>query len=476
MLMKYISLLTLLLFFLLQLSCNTDYRNKNSQTKDELISDGKSDPPVGYTQIKPTINVYIENSGSMIGYVNGAYEFKDALRDLLVMMNYHYDESNIKIYFINSAIYQPSFNGPSANFATNLNRNTLSVGSTGSSNLNEIFKQILNKTSNTNISILLSDCIYSIGGKNTEELLGQAKTLSKDAFLNKSKEGIQLSTTVVKLNSLFTGTYWDKSNIPISIFNKYRPYYICIIGENDLIDDFNSKIPFDKETIKGFENKSIITSKDYSTDYYYSVLTSTYANGRFKPIKGLSNSTYVGGIENVKINNRSNEPFSFAIALDLKNLPVEETYLTDTSNYEISEGNFKIERVEKIEKKNIGAPDWVRIESSGATHLVVLKARSVALSDVTISIKRQLPKWIKETVPKDGEPEYMEGKSFGFEYLVKGIEEAYQTVAPKTKNYLSITIPIRKSSDSMLGKFIMVAIFLLALGSIFLIVIKNRKR
>jgi len=474
--MKYFSLSFLFVFVFILLSCNTDYRNRNNQIQTKLTQNVKVPVAAHKILITPTINVYIENSGSMTGYVNGSTRFKDALRDLLVMLKYQYKEENIKIYFINAQIYPANINGGLENFASDLNPSSLSVGVTGSSNLNDIFSQILGKTSETNISILLTDCIYSINGEDTDKLLNQEKTLTKDAFLSKARGGLLFSTTIVKLNSSFNGNYWNSTNNHINISNRLRPYYICIIGENELIDDFNSKIIFDKENIKGYENKSILTSKDYSTDHYFSVLTSTYANGRFKPIKGLSNSTYVGGIENVKTNSRSSEPFSYAIALELKNLPVEGTYLTDTSNYQITEGNFKIERVEKIEKKNIEAPDWVRIEKSGATHVIVLKAKNSALSDVTIVVKKQLPRWISETEPKSGDLEYKEGKTFGFEYLVNGINEAYKTVSPESKNYLSITVPIRKSSDSAMGKFMMIVFLLIALASITLIVIKNRKR
>jgi len=474
--MKYISFSILLLTVLFQISCNTDYRNRDSQKKTELKQDGKS--PIGRDSIhvKPTISVYIENSASMSGYVNGSTQFKDALRELLVMLKYEYEESNIKVYFINSEIYPTNIKCKLEDLPSNLNINTISVGNTSSSNLNEVFKQVLSKTSKTNISILFSDCIYSINGENTEELLEESKTLTKGVFLSKSKENIQLNTTIIKLNSLFNGEYWDKSNRAISIPNKLRPYYICIIGENELMNDFNAKIIFDDDKIKGYENKSIITSTDYSKGKYFTVLTSTYTNGRFKPIKQISNSNYVGGIENVKVNSRSNELFSFAIALDLNDIPVEYAYITDTSNYKITNGNFTIDRIEKIEKKNIEAQDWLRIQNSGATHLVLLKANNSSLSNVTFELKKQLPKWIKESEPLKGELEYKEGKTFGFEYLVNGISEAYQTVVPDQKNYLSITIPIRKSSDSMIGKFIVILFILVALGSIFLIVIKNRKR
>ena len=51
-------------------------------------------------RIQPIVNVYIENSGSMDGFVNGFTDFKGAIGKLLVDLKYHYGEDNVHIYFI----------------------------------------------------------------------------------------------------------------------------------------------------------------------------------------------------------------------------------------------------------------------------------------------------------------------------------------------------------------------------------------
>ncbi|KAA6325629.1 hypothetical protein EZS27_025175 [termite gut metagenome] len=208
-----------------------------------------SDPPVVDSVLSVTvnaINVYIENSGSMDGYVNGNTEFKDAIRDLLVELKYHYDEGKIKIHFINSDIHPTAIKTDLADFARNINAEW-KVGNRASSNLNNVFKQILGKTGKNTISILFSDCIYSIKGGKTIDLLSDEKSLTKDAFLSKSKTGgIGLSTTIVKMKSRFTGTYYDKNNAKTYLTNEDRPYYISVIGDKNAILDFNSKIRVEK--------------------------------------------------------------------------------------------------------------------------------------------------------------------------------------------------------------------------------------
>ncbi|MDR1610790.1 MAG: tubulin-like doman-containing protein [Candidatus Symbiothrix sp.] len=71
-------------------------------------------------------------------------------------------------------------------------------------------QMILGKTDNKTISILFSDCIYSIhGSDNAVGLLQDEKNLTKDAFLSKWKnDKVPLATTIVKMKSRFDGKYY----------------------------------------------------------------------------------------------------------------------------------------------------------------------------------------------------------------------------------------------------------------------------
>ena len=63
----------------------------------------------------------------MNGYVNGNTQFKGAIRDLLVMLKYYYDEKNINIHFINSDIYPTQIHGDIVTFSKTLKNEELSV-------------------------------------------------------------------------------------------------------------------------------------------------------------------------------------------------------------------------------------------------------------------------------------------------------------------------------------------------------------
>ncbi|RTY67060.1 hypothetical protein [Flavobacterium sp. LB2P53] len=392
------------------------------------------------------VNVYIENSGSMNGYVQGNTQFKGAIRDLLVMLKYHYDEKNLKINFINSAIYPTNIEGNIVNFSKSLNAKTFKVGDTYSSNLNNIFKQILTKTSQNTISILVSDCIYSIQGNKTEDLLSDQKSLTKDAFLTKFKNKEPLATTIVKLNSSFNGTYYDKDNKKTQLNNISRPYYMSIIGSEKAMMKFNSNIELSKNKVEGFENKYNLTLKDYSKEVYYSVINTKEDSGSYKPDREYKNNGAVQGIKDVDINSRNSSSFIFSVALDLSKVPIEDSYIFDKSNYSIREGDFKIKGIFKFDKKQLGSSSINMLSKAKAapTHYIVFESTKPNLTNLTFTINKQIPQWVYTTSTNDDSNILKSPNStFGIKYLIEGISEAYETESDNN-NYLELTINIKK--------------------------------
>lgn len=429
--------------------CVPDRRSDNNETAADTIETAL--PPFDTNDSKPIINVYVENSGSMDAYVNGNTEFKGAIRDLLVLMEHHYGkENNIIINFINSKIRKTETLSDLSTFASNINQNWRVDGEDiGSSNLNNIFKMILNNTDKNTISILFSDCIYSIKGKNAEGLLTDEKSLTKAAFLGRwRQDSLSLATTIVKMNSKFNGIYYDKDNKKTSLNNEIRPYYIIVIGTNEVISDFNRKIPLSKDKIEGFDNKYIISSST-SEEPYYSILLSTENFGRFKASRRHSNKEYVHGIEDINLNTRNkgsnNQNFSFAFVANLSEIPVEPDYLTDINNYQTDNNNFSIKEIRLIEKDKINPTDWNRIHQGNPTHIFIIEAKGTAVSDLKVSLIKKMPKWVDSAnILDDSNIKANLDKTFGIKYLIEGIAEAYEIIYPEDKTYAGFDLRIKK--------------------------------
>ena len=415
----------------------TSIANKRRHKKEPEIFNPKREEENGNE--KAIVNVFIENSGSMDGYVRGTTEFEAALSDLLVQIQYKYNKENLNINFINTKIY-PSKVDEVNSFVETLepSKKPYRVGNRSVSKLNEILEIILDSTKQNNISILTSDCIYSLDkGKDTEGALEFQKSLTKGAFLEKSKE-FNFSTIVLKMNSKFDGTYYDKNNVKTKLSRKRRPYYFWIIGKDKLIKTFQEKINL--KNLKGFENSYYLSNSQFNKQPFYTILRNTNKIGRFRPIDKKAKT--IKGINNIDYENNI---FQFAIAVDLENVPTDEAYLLDTINYTVSDG-FEVVSVEKIERNKLNKNDFTRISKTKATHFITVKInRDVEIQDLNLELSNKIPSWVEESNSiDDRDVKNQLDKTFGLLYLVQGVSEAYTTQNPNNKSYFNINITIKK--------------------------------
>ena len=459
--MKRFLLFTITMLCLAVSGCDNQTHKRGSEriedsTKDTIVEE--------VLDFNPIVNVYIENSGSMDGFVNGITDFKDAIGKLLAKLKYYYDEENVQIFFIRndkaiSAKEQEKINVVKAcetdisDFATaiDISWKNDSKRRGHNTNLNNIFSEILGRTDDKTISILFSDCIYSIGSGGVEDLLNHEKWTTYDAFLSHAKKNIGcLSTTIIKMKSGFDGKYYPYTGDNKGFYYKGElPYYICVLANQNVLADFNKNIKLGKGNIDGYDNKYII-AKGASANLYYSVLLSTENKGRFKPQRQISSPTFVHGIEDISLtpNKRTGEPFTFAFAIDMKDIDVEEDYVLDTNNYILSEAAFKVVGIKKVDKNAINTNDWQRIKDGNPTHIIIIAAKDLHWTNVElgIALRKQVPQWIDDSsILDDTKASNLEGlKSFGLKYWINGISEAYEELYPEDKNYFEAKINIKK--------------------------------
>ncbi len=237
----------------------------------------------------------------MDGYVRNSTEFEAALSDLLVQSQYYYDNENLSINFVNTKIYTSQIDEVQKFVeALEPEKAPYKVGDRTISKLNEILKMVLDSTNQNNISILVSDCIYSLDKKNdTEGALELEKSLTKGAFLEKSKQ-FGFTTIVLKMKSKCTGNYWNKDNSSVYLNGASRPYYIWIIGSKEHINEFSKNIKI--QSLKGFEHSYFLSNFTKVKQPYYSVLKETNRLGRFKQadrnekeVKSINDVEFDGG-------------------------------------------------------------------------------------------------------------------------------------------------------------------------------------
>ena len=252
--------------------CSTTRLDGSSDTIDTQV--------YGETK-KVDICIYMENSGSMDGYVNLNSEFKDALGKIIVKSNVYGESTNL--YFVNDKIYdvqETALKGDVNNFVSQLNASTMKIGATGSSNINKIFSMVLEKTVQDTISILFSDFVYSIKGTNVSNQIANAKNATMGAFMNAIKSNPEFATIILQCSSQFQGKYYDRNDKPIA-YTGIRPYYIFIMGACDKLQYIDKKLELNTSStgIPGLMNKYFLSSKSYElNDGSVQVLTNSYTN------------------------------------------------------------------------------------------------------------------------------------------------------------------------------------------------------
>lgn len=434
--MKILFKKILVLAIILLVSCKREDRDE----QHELPQKPKSEKLTN-----PVVNVYIENSGSMFGYINGNTEFKTDIRELLTLIKFHYGDKNVHLSFINSKIY-PITTTNKMDYITSLTPSIFKVGNTFSSNMNDVFEQVLNKTSKNTISILISDCIYSVKG-NADDLTVQ-KTGTKDAFLTKSKGKFNITTAIVKLNSKFNGIYYDMNNGKHKVDNEMRPYYMVLMGSNVALNDITSKVDFSSEKMKGYQNKVILSSNNYSKQIYYTLVNTKNDNGRYRISREASTRDADKGMENIELNDRSDGNFTFSIAVDLSLVPVEADYSSNKNNYKITEGNYKIKSIQKFNPKLLLPTSLPLLEKNNKkpTHFITFEATTKNFTNLKCILENKIPDWINLTsTENDTNLNSSKNKTFGFKYLIEGISEANQIINPKSKDFFEMNLTINNN-------------------------------
>jgi hypothetical protein len=405
--MKKILFLTLAA--LLLSACGGESGRKNGGNAIE------SDSVIAEPVAKSTVNVYIENSGSMDGYVKGVTEFEQAVYHYLSIIKRREITNSLNLFYINSVIIpqQPNIE----DFIQKLEPTTFAAkgGNRRSTEISNIIDTILQKTGQNTISILVSECVFSLGGAldSREYLVNQQIGIANDVdkFLKKNRNA---AIVVYQLSSKFDGLffYFDKQRgkevgIPIK---ENRPYYIWIIGSIEHISNLCKEIPDDKFV------KSVIEDKK----------DTTAIENKFAIISGLQKVNYAvrdnTGNFKISLDNPKSEitklgkdniskKVQFSVNADFSNLLLDDKFLFDNENYEII-GDYNL----TISKSPAN--------THGYTHSLNFSSDRVHQGEVVVRLKKRLPAWIGEKNEIDG-CSYVKDKTFGIYAQLKGVFDAF---------------------------------------------------
>lgn len=416
-------------------SGNFGSRNNNEPSAN-ATEEAVEEQPVKHT--KANFNIYIENSGSMNGYVNSGSDFKNAVLGIITDIKSRGIAKDVNIYYINNTICPQKLKATAADIQQFfMNLNPQSFQNSGCGTRTSFMPEIIRKTVTANpddVNILISDFIFSDSMGTSQQYLELAKNSLVMNLSEQLKKG-DFSSIIVKMNSNFNGRYFIESQRPkvVDLTGKdvRRPYYLLITGKNQSLNTFLDKTDFEDYT--GYENSYYLLTPTGSTPK--AKLVRLHKKGNFdiiQPATSMSLANAAAGTDGI---------FQFSYVANLEFLKIDESFITDVKNYTLP-ANYEIVSIEKI-------GDDTNESLKGFTHIYTIATSELKpRQDVPVKLKANLPGWISKTSTlKDADPldSVQQTQTFGFKYLAEGISQAYNN-AYDGKEQFSVNIKISKNA------------------------------
>jgi hypothetical protein len=391
-------------------------------------------PSVQPPKYPSRVNVILDTSASMQGYFRGATQLKSTTATLVsaidklqrtvqkpqqVVFQYSKSDGNLESTQFNSQL-----------FLHKLLNEELVNGQ--DSLLDQVFQHTLAETNASDLSILITDSIFSyssteirrnpeVNKENVQALASSVQLMFNDA----NARGLAVS--LIALSSRFNGVYYDYRNEKIACCSEERPYYIWLFGTPQTISAF-----------RGFLNQEGIeedASIDFAPAYQHpQALALQYADKRQNVYRseeaGLElPATGAAGDTTVKV------------ALDLSRLPKDLTRSDPLQHFEVLSRSVEIASwtLEPIDKAyaSLDIRDKRAIADHGmhCTHILNVHVKTPLMQDghLVLALSTNLPSWITNwSLEDDSRMDKINvKKTYGLEYFVRAIGKAYSGTQPE---------------------------------------------
>lgn len=370
----------------------------------------------------PVVNVYLENSGSMDGYVKGRTEFEQIVYNYLVNLKLAKITSELNLYYINSELLHQQ--DDVQDFIEKLEPTSFKAkgGNRGTSDISQMVGMIMNEMNDSTVSIFISDCIFSPGkGKDAGDYLNNQKIGIKNAIGQYFNNHPKFAVLGYRCMSSFSGYCYDKSDAG-TIYNGQRPFYMWLFGTQGALKRIQHEMQVNQFDIDGVQNEfAAFAGGTTMPDTCYAVKR---GSGKFD----LKKSDPKHSIENLKAD--KNGKVRFSVEVNYVPLILSDTYLCDTSMYVLNDPKYKVVSVERIN------------EFKKYSHVIHIEAERVHPSNLEIQLCTGVPKWPEIYNDDEGSTisDSNAHKTFGIKYMTDGIAEAIIR-----KNYYTrMTININK--------------------------------
>lgn len=367
--------------FLSLISCRNDKIEVSSKHINSTINN-----------TSPTIKVFLENSGSMDGYMCDGSDLKDAMYAYLSDLKLC--SKSLELNYINSKIIP--FNGELDTYIKELNPSSFrnAGGNRSNTDLRQMIKNVISNTNDTSISIFISDCILDLPAKNAQDFLTNCQISIKNSVISGRDSVPNFGVVVAKLTSEFNGKYFYPNNTVENLNEVSRPYYMWIFGNGNIIANILDNAPLEDLRKYGFEDMiSFVPQNDIPFD--------------------INNKTTTS-----KIINPTNGYYLATIRADFRTTLQPNSIIVAPSNYTFFDTSISIETIQPITAIN-----------SEYTHFITIKIpkESKTIEEVLTFNAPRISNWVYNSNDESGTNiKDNLSKTIGIKYLIEGIADAYK--------------------------------------------------
>ncbi len=355
---------------------------------------------VSYDEIKPVkhykpykIKLYVENSGSMDGYMFNGSELKDAVYSYVSGLSTHSDTT--ELYFVNSGIYNVKAPLHDVIYAMSPAAFHSSPGNKENTDIADIFSMVLSQLEANSVSILVTDAILDLPSGSTA-FFRTKQTQIKSIFENFLKTNPNLAIEIFRMSSHFNGKYFFTGG-SVVLSDQKRPYYMFVMG--------------DKQTLSAANSIVVKSQIQHGVENYYAY--SSYTEVPFVVMN--KNKKPNGGQFDVRLQNRS---IPVIAKVDLQYTLHDEEILKDTILYKIVFGDDKI-KIKSI-KELPEEPEY--------THAFTINLPEYA-EEGSVNLyfsPPPYPKWLDDVNDDLSDVSVATTmKTTGIKYIVEGISDAF---------------------------------------------------
>jgi len=392
------------------------------------------------------VNFYLERSGSMVPYdaPSGDGSFKAAIVQMLNNLPGG-DESN-SIFVVNNEI-NPYPKGYSQFVAdSDIFGATKGIGDASHTDFAAIFRQLLDKTGRNELSILVTDMIYSteaMTGVNAQKVFAEAQGMINSVFKSQVKDKAML---IVKMQGSYNGPYYSFNSTEGKMYQGRRPYYIVVVGNNETMARLTRDADYQTfcrwQELRGYENMWLMETANMYEPYYSLLLSNKDIRGRFAPERSKGDAIH--GAEGLEPDRHSGD-IKLALAVDLGGMLIDKNYLTDIKNYVVSSDD----KIELKEIREVSKEDDMPAERKylgKATHIFVLQTDKVTHEQtLRIALRNVIPAWVERSSTDDdtnlSAANFAE-TTFGLKYLLQGIYNSYRKHSDGEPCYFELKIKL----------------------------------